>query len=237
MQHYVKVFYRTVYNKKNILVCRFQADICFVVDSSGSINDRDPQNWQRVKEFMKNIVDRLEVGLEKIRISVVTFSNRGNVEFYLNDYKNNAEVKNAIDGINYAGGTTNTSGGIWKMREDVFSFSNGDRSVAPNMAIAITDGKSTQDTEKTIPFANDAKNQGIKILAVGVTDAINMEELEGIASSPIDGEQTVFTVADFDRLAELLDSLFRYICITQTTTTVITTPALKPVLGKSVIQS
>ena len=51
-----------------LLVCHRQADISFVVDSSGSINDADRGNFDRVKKFMKNIVQELEVGEYQTRI-------------------------------------------------------------------------------------------------------------------------------------------------------------------------
>ena len=55
----------------------------------------------------------------------------------------------------------------------VFS-TKGDRPVAPNTAIVITDGVSTYDPEKTIPYANDAKRDGIKILAIGITNQVHI---------------------------------------------------------------
>ena len=58
----------------------------------------------------------------------------------------------------------------------VFS-QKGDRPLAPNTAIVITDGVSTYDPEKTIPYANDAKRDGIKIMAVGITNQVKLHKL------------------------------------------------------------
>lgn len=55
----------------------------------------------------------------------------------------------------------------------VFNPDNGDRAFAPNTAIVITDGVSTFDAEFTIPYANDAKRDGIRILAVGITNQVD----------------------------------------------------------------
>ena len=49
--------------------------------------------------------------------------------------------------------------------------------MAPNTAIVITDGVSTYDPDKTVPYADDAKRDGIKILAVGITNQVKLHVL------------------------------------------------------------
>ena len=198
-----------------ILVCRHQADLCFVVDSSGSLNDADPNNWNRVKDFIKEVIGSLEIGEDEVRVSVVKFSNRGNVQFYLNDFYDLRSLDEAIDSMRYAGGHTNTSGGIYRMHKDVFTPERGDRAGIPNTAVIITDGVSTIDNKKTIPYAAAAKDDGIRIIAIGVTDKINMNELKGIATAPTEpGETTIFTVDDFVNLSNVVDNLIKYTCVT-----------------------
>ena len=77
-------------------VCISQADICFVVDSSGSILDHDPGNWDRVKNFLNTIVDLLSIGETQIRVGLVKFSEYGHNEFHLNEYFNAQDMKNRI---------------------------------------------------------------------------------------------------------------------------------------------
>ena len=49
--------------------------------------------------------------------------------------------------------------------------------MAPNTAIVITDGVSTYDPDKTVPYADDAKRDGIKILTVGITNQVKLHVL------------------------------------------------------------
>ena len=108
-----------------LVVCNTLGDIVFVIDSSGSINDRDPGNWDRMKSFTKNIVNRLQVGPFDAQIGIVKYSTKAYIEFPLDSYLTNNEVNRAIDNMRYLGGNTNTSGGLWLMREEVsfMSFS------------------------------------------------------------------------------------------------------------------
>jgi len=77
--------------------CHAKADIVFVVDSSGSINEHDKGNWQRVKNFAKSIVGKLDVGEDRVRVGMVEFGNRGHVQFYLNSHYDIPAITEDID--------------------------------------------------------------------------------------------------------------------------------------------
>ena len=50
--------------------------------------------------------------------------------------------------------------------------------------VVITDGESTYDSELTLPYAEEARNQGIVILSIGVSSSINVDEVKKMSSSP-----------------------------------------------------
>jgi len=52
------------------------------------------------------------------------------------------------------------------MMTKVFNVTNGDRPDVPNTAIVITDGRSTYDHNLTIPYAEEAKRRGIRMLGL-----------------------------------------------------------------------
>jgi len=52
------------------------------------------------------------------------------------------------------------------MMKRVFNVANGDRPHVPDTAIVITDGRSTYDSNLTIPYAEEAKRRGIKIIGL-----------------------------------------------------------------------
>jgi hypothetical protein len=52
------------------------ADVVFVIDNSGSIGDSDPpggNNWQLILNFIKSVVQMLDIGPEAIRVAAVDF--------------------------------------------------------------------------------------------------------------------------------------------------------------------
>ncbi len=101
------------------------------------------------------------------------------------------------------------------MMKELFKQENGDRPEVDDLAIVITDGVSTRDRHLTSPYAREAKERGIRILAVGIGPDINIEELESIASPPgEETEQTVFQVSDFDKLADIVPGLVQETCDT-----------------------
>jgi len=77
--------------------CHARADIVFVVDSSGSVNEHDKGNWDRMKNFAKSIVGTLDIGEDRVRVGMVEFGNEGVVQFYLNSHYNVPDMTEDID--------------------------------------------------------------------------------------------------------------------------------------------
>ena len=162
-----------------ILECVAKADITFIVDNSGSIRDKNPKdgsydNWVLVKNFVKRVVDSMEIGYNDTRIAVIKFSEAGRIQFNLDKYGTAADVKKAIDKMEYLGGGTNTADAIYLMRSTIFRKINGDRPDIQNIGIIITDGESTYNNDRTASEASAAKKQNISIFAVGKLNAFTL---------------------------------------------------------------
>ena len=99
----------------------------------------------------------------------------------------------------------------------------GDRPEAANIAIVVTDGKSGTNRERTIPNAEAARAAGVRIIAVGVTAAINAVELRAISSEPHELGRDYFIAADFDQLGRLLGRVASEACVRITPMPVSTT--------------
>lgn len=186
-----------------------QTDIVFVLDSSGSIGFG---HWGQVLEFFKFVVSNVPVGFYATRFGSVTYGNEATVDFYLNTYNTSKDIMAAIDRIPYKDENTNTSGGLWKMKAELFTKQNGDRSSAPNIAIIVTDGKSTYDANLTIPYANEAKRSGIMNVVIGVGDKTDRDELEAMASLNSTGSPIVYEVDNYDALYTIQSEIAAVAC-------------------------
>ena len=181
-------------------------DLVFVLDSSGSIRDQNvddqPDNYDLMLQFMANIVDDLDIGAAATQVGLVRFSDRGELLFRLGEYNTKQALREQILATSYVGSNTNTSGGLYVMYTEAFNAANGDRASFPNVAVVITDGFSTFDNDTTIPNAVIARNRGIQIFSVGITNNINLNELRQMSSQPQLENVNYFVSENFATLDE-----------------------------------
>lgn len=127
-------------------------------------------------------------------------------DFLIKDYSQAEPLISAINKIEYLTGTTLTGQALELARNKGLEGARG--SPARKIIVVITDGQAQDDV---VGPAMKLKNDGIIVFAVGVTNLINVNELNSIAGSP----QRVFTVESFDKLNETLSTLItRELCKT-----------------------
>ena len=74
----------------SITACaNYQADLVFVVDSSGSIRDQNPadnsyDNWNLILEYVYDVVALMPIGSNNVRVGLVVYSQYGINAFRLN---------------------------------------------------------------------------------------------------------------------------------------------------------
>ncbi|XP_013404302.1 von Willebrand factor A domain-containing protein 2 [Lingula anatina] len=168
-----------------------RADLVFVLDSSGSVG---ASNFQQMLTFVQNVVNSMEVGLDKIRVGLIKYSSSSLIEFDLNDYTNNASVIQRIGNVNYIGGGTATHLGLSSLVNVMKSSGRQNVTGTPQIGIVITDGRSNSKP-LTVQYAERVHENDIIVFAVGVTTGIDYSELQSIASDP--DSKYVFDLTDF----------------------------------------
>ena len=177
-----------------------------MLDSSGSIGE---ENWEKVKDFVKEVVNNLEIGPYDTNVGCITYGTKATPNFYLNTFLNKQDILDAVSDIKWKDQETNTSGALWFMNDVMFTASNGDRPEAPNLAVVITDGESNRDAHLTIPYAEEINEQKrITLFAIGVGSLTKQEELEAIASNA----SYIFSVDDFSMLPEINSRIVSAAC-------------------------
>ncbi|XP_063402487.1 zonadhesin-like [Mytilus trossulus] len=186
------------------LECGKAADIVFVLDSSSSMRSN---NFAKIINFVKKLVSGFMSEHEQVRISVITFSHRSRIQFYLNRYTEPEDIINALSKIRHMRGGTRTDYALHDMHSKVLTEANGDRPGYPNIGIVITDGKSNYP-KKTREEMIHMKEDGVMMFAIGIGSSINQEELETIAIE----KDHALRVKGFDSLEHIMGEFQEITC-------------------------
>lgn len=147
------------------------------------------------KDFAINVTRRFSIGPSQTQIAAVAFSGFARISFFLNTYDNQSSIIKALKDIKYfdiavnVGNrrtSTNTADALIRTEQEIFTTSGGARDQSlgyPRVAVVVTDGRSNINSSLTIPSAEALHEARVTVFAVGVGNNINMNELNGIASS------------------------------------------------------
>uniref|UniRef100_A0A3B5MMC9 VWFA domain-containing protein n=1 Tax=Xiphophorus couchianus TaxID=32473 RepID=A0A3B5MMC9_9TELE len=181
-------------------------ELSFLLDSSENAKD----NHEQEKRFAMDMVDRLQGARLpsgrslSSRVALLQYSSHVIKEQTLKDWRGPENFKNRIRPIVYIGHGTYTTYAITNMTK---VYQEESRIGSIKVVVLLTDGVSHPRNPDIFSAIADAKNQGIKFFALGITrtanEPTNMAELRLLASSPVsrflhnlqdeDILQTIFT--------------------------------------------
>lgn len=188
--------------------CRRGLDFLVIMDASGSMS---PPQYKKQKNFVKDFVAKLEIGADATRFAIIKFSTDVEIVANFTSFTNKDALFKAIDEMDHPAGTTSTASALNIANKIVLQESNGMRPVekgVPKIVLVMTDGKSNEAPELTIPTADGIKKRGINIISLGIGKEIDREELIGISSSPND----VYTLENFDKFGLIIETLTKTAC-------------------------
>ncbi len=186
-------------------VCNEEIDIMFLLDSSGSV---ELNNYTTMLNFATEVASGFEFGNAKAQFGVVTFANNATLDIRLGEFMDIASFSSTLMQIRYKATKTNTAMGLEFVIQEI---RDRGRKNIPHVIIILTDGRS-DDPQATQTNAAIARNEGSRILSVGIGSLIDLNELNGISSDP--DEDHVFLIEDFSQtsFANLLAPLVRETC-------------------------
>ena len=179
--------------------CDIVVDIGFILDSSGSLKN----DYSKEKDFLKSLAATFGISANGSRAGIVTFSYYSEHSIKLNDFTDISSFIAAVDKIPLMGSTTRIDKALRLAKKEMFSLKNGGRAGIPKVLILLTDGSQTADVDAEDPalVADEFRNAGIPLIAVGIGAGVNKTELNHIAG----GESNAYSADSFD---ELVDSSF-----------------------------
>ena len=198
-----------LWNNRLLTECaNLKIDIVIVLDTSGSVGE---ENFPLVLGFAKSLINTVKFENSNVQVGVIQFATDVTPIFDLNDFTQDWDgMLAAVDSIEYSGGKTYTAGAIRLAVDEYFQEQNGARPDAKKKLMVVTDGKSTVESDDTIPAANYARQRDIHVsaCAVNMTEDAQREELLGIANN----RGSLIDIKDFNSLDQSYRKAFIMQC-------------------------
>uniref|UniRef100_A0A0B7B7R1 VWFA domain-containing protein n=1 Tax=Arion vulgaris TaxID=1028688 RepID=A0A0B7B7R1_9EUPU len=184
-------------------------DLGVVLDSSSSIH---PKDFKKAISFLQDFLERFEVnnGPDGVRVSIITYGKGIYPEdgFNLTTYNSKEEVLDAVGQIPHRAGLYTDTGKAIKYLHEVQFAPDVVRPYAEHVALVVTDGNS-QEWRLTKQMAEETREDGIKVFAIGVGSGVREEELLNIAGD----ESRVTKVNNYNELDLITETLAAQTCI------------------------
>lgn len=176
-------------------------DLIFLLDGSFNVGKT---NFPYVRDFVMNVVNRLDVGSDSVRVGVVQFSDTPVTEFSLDTYQTKSDLLAHLRRLQPQGGAgLNTGSALRYVHANHFTEAGGSRirEHVPQLLLLLTAG---QSNDAYLQAANALAREGVLTFCVGANQA-NRAELEQIAFNP----SLVYLMDDFSSLPALPQQLIQ----------------------------
>ena len=169
-------------------------NLVFVVDGSGSIENREVGNFQRTKDFIIEVVKSFNITKDAIQVALVLYDSDTDVVFEFK-YKFK-DIKEEIQNIDYPARGTKTGKALDKVRNDVLKNIEEDRKDLPKVVVVVTDGRSQDDV--SVP-AQQLRDDGATIISLGVGCCFDENQLNEMATDPDEKHVLEASFSDLDK--------------------------------------
>lgn len=181
-----------------------ERDVAFLIDGTDNVREGFPA----IRDFILKVIEPLDVGIDRVRVSVVQHSERPTPNFYLNTYQTKDEVIRAVSGMTLAGGQSlNTGSALRFMKDTIMTERHGSRSAqnVPQFMIVLAGSKSRDNVRES---AGALKTEGVVPFGIGVKNA-DPKQIGEISHNP----SFAFNVKEFSELSTIPQRLNNYVSL------------------------
>ncbi|MGH0123709.1 UNVERIFIED_CONTAM: hypothetical protein FKN15_019412, partial [Acipenser sinensis] len=181
-------------------------DLVLIIDSSRSVR---PGEFEKVKIFISDMIDTLDIGQYATRVAVINYASTVKIEFHLKTYFNKVDMKQAVSRIEPLSTGTMSGLAIRTAMNEAYTEKAGARPPSQNIskvAVIVTDGR---PQDKVQEVSAQARTSGIEIYAIGV-DRADMQSLRLMASTPLD--EHVFYVETYGVIEKFTSKFRKTLC-------------------------
>ncbi|KAM3917826.1 collagen alpha-3(VI) chain isoform 4-T4 [Leptodactylus fuscus] len=164
-------------------------DIVFLIDGSSELGG---PTFAAIREFVVKIVNRLEIGLDLIRVGLAQYGREVKPEFYLNGFSDKKNMLAHLKKMRIVNTSPlNTGAALNYVQTNFFTAAAGSRvdEGIPQLLVLITGGKSRDEVSQA---ADSIKRAGILTFSIGSKNAQDAELQEIAFDSTL-----VFKAAEF----------------------------------------
>ena len=187
--------------------CSDDADLAFVVDTSGSITD---ENFKKQQDFVKVLASAFDPNLAKHQLGLISYSSNAQMEVSFQEKADRKEFEQAVERIKHTKGRTRIDKALKLASSQLFTSSGGSRSGKRKIMIILTDGRQSQDFD-TVPLKEAVlplRQLGVRIFAVAIGNEVDLKELYNVTER----NEDVFPVSDFADLANMANDIALKAC-------------------------
>jgi len=193
-----------------------------MVDASGSVTQ---SNFDLVLDFIQSAIERLPIGPDLIRIAGAMFHSKPKPQFNFTHPSSKRDIIAAFDDFVYPTDKlhgTAIGAALDYITDDLLDGSFT-RPGHETFVLLVTDGESQEPAATVETAADRLKLKASKVIVLGISDLVNVPQLQSIASTNDD----VYLVAEFNllenELAVVLENKFTCVETNNATTPMSTT--------------
>ncbi|XP_041376879.1 cartilage matrix protein-like [Gigantopelta aegis] len=176
-------------------------DVEFIIDSSDRVG---PANFKSVMAYVQNLVRHWNIGPQKIRVGLVTYSNGVQNQFFLNSHLSQSQLIGALGNVQFQGGPSDAGNAFQFVSQTGFSTMHGARQGVPHVIIHVSNNPSS-NMAFAMQEAKKAKDNGAIVYNVAIGNGVNMNEVRQLASQP--ASKYVLTSDTYQSLDSLVNPL------------------------------